>query len=96
MKEMYQLLIRYTKDIDSTDITVAELQRLPYWRCVWGNWKAKAHYQMDYYYERLEDVLEGLDSYSIMGEVFTTYWTECGELRSQAMDKDTCKSVYGQ
>lgn len=89
--EIFELLKRYTKDSEGLDITLSELQNLPWWRCVWGHWKAKAYYQMDGFYERLEDVPGGLESYSIVDEVYTSYRN--GVI--QVMTKATCKSIYG-
>jgi hypothetical protein len=91
-KEIYDLLIRYTKDVDGTDITLAELQDLPWWRCVWGWWKAQAYYKVNGYYERLEDVPKGMDDYTIISEeVCTTYRGKT----VQSMTKADCKSIYG-
>jgi hypothetical protein len=94
--EIYELLKRYTKDLDGTDITLAELQNLPWWRCVWGWWKALAYYKMNDNYERLEDVPDGLDNFTIMGEVRTQYHCIKGIKSEQSMTKEECKRIYGQ
>lgn len=95
-EEMFDLLIRYTKDIDGTDITYERLRELPYWRCVWGWWQALAHYGIRDHYKCLEDVPEGLESYTIItSESWTQYWkTADGHKSSQTMDKKTCRSIY--
>ncbi|MDB5055464.1 MAG: hypothetical protein JWM44_3514 [Bacilli bacterium] len=93
--EIYELLQRYTKDSEGKDITLAELQSIAWWRCVWGHWMAKAYYQIDGFYQRLEDVPEGLEDYHIVDEVYTKYWTERGVLKSQVLTKEDCKRIYG-
>lgn len=95
-KEMYDLLIRYTKDSEGMDITLPDLQALPYWRCVWGRWMAQAYYGMNNFYSRLEDApLELPSVYVINNDAFTSYkWTDKYEVIN-SMDKATCKSVYG-
>lgn len=95
LKDMYNQLISYTKDSEGKDITIPELQNLPYWRCVWGWWMSKAYYQLDRFYQRLEDVPAGLERYSVMDEVLTQYWVERGKMRSQVTTKADCKSFYG-
>jgi hypothetical protein len=90
--EIYQLLSRYTKDSEGKDITLKELQNIAWWRCVWGSWKAMAYYKMYGFYERIEDVPEGLEDYCIVNEVYTTY----GRGRKpQVMTKEDCRSIYG-
>jgi hypothetical protein len=95
--EMYNLIIRFTKDSKGKEITLDDLYKLPYWRCVWGSWRAKAYYKMDGYYESLSDVPEGLEDYIIMTDkVNTKYGTFNGRHPYvQLMTKEYCKEVYG-
>lgn len=90
--EIYNLLIRYTKDSEGLDVTIDDLYKLPWWRCVWGYWKAKAYYKMDGYYERLEDVPDGLEDYTIMEDAYVAYRGET----VQRITKEDCKSIYGK
>ena len=94
--EIYNLLIRYTKDLDGKDITLEDLYKLPWWRCVWGNWLAKAYYGVDNYYQKIEDVPEGSESYQIIdGDVMTQYFMSRGTWVVQPISKEDCKSIYG-
>lgn len=94
-KDIYNLLIRFTKDSEGLDITLEDLRKLPWWRCVWGWWMAKAYYQLDGYYQRIEDIPEGLESYTIMNEVLTQHWMEQGIMKTQVITKAECKLFYG-
>ena len=93
--EMFNLLIKFAKDSQNIDVTYEELLLLPYWRCVWGWWMAKAYYQIDYHYKRLEDVPEGTENYSIVGDVYTSYRMERGQIESQSITMDECRKYYG-
>lgn len=93
--EIYDLLVRYTKDLDDKDITLEDLYKLPWWRCVWGNWKAQAYYKMNGFYERVADVPDGLTDYTIMDMVKTHHFVFNGQKITQIMTKSECKSIYG-
>jgi hypothetical protein len=94
--EIYNLLVRYTKDSEGIHITVAQLQNLGWWRCVWGWWRAKASYKMDGYYERSEDVPEDLQDYTIMTDKLKAHtFMFNGRKVVQRMAVETCKSIYG-
>jgi 2-methylisocitrate lyase-like PEP mutase family enzyme len=95
--EIYNLLVRYTKDFDGRDITVAELQALGWWRCVWGTWRAKAYYKMDGFYECLEDVPEGLHEFTIQTDKLNKmYYLSMGKQETQVIKIESCKKFYGQ
>jgi hypothetical protein len=66
IKETISILQRYTKDTTGKDITEAEIRRMPYHRAVFGEWKARAYYKIRNYYQRLEDVPEGVDRVHIV------------------------------
>jgi hypothetical protein len=91
--EIYQLLIKYTKDIEGKDITLGELQYIAWWRCVWGYWKAQAYYKTNGYYERLEDVPEGLMNYVVQTDENNDHYING---RLQRTSKETCRKIYGQ
>lgn len=94
--DIYNLLIRYTKDSEGKDISLKELQNIELWRCIWGWWRAKAFYQIDGYYQRLEDVPEGLEDYIIQtDELNIKYGTFNGSKYVQQMTRADCKSIYG-
>jgi hypothetical protein len=94
--EIYHLLVRYTKDSEGKDITVAELQNIAWWRCVWGSWRAMAYYKMDGFYERLEDVPAGLQEFTIQTDKLNTrYYLSMGKQETQVITVETCRKFYG-
>ncbi|QGQ97040.1 hypothetical protein EHS13_20195 [Paenibacillus psychroresistens] len=75
---------------------MAELQRIAWWRCVWGWWRALAFYNMRDHYERLEDVPEGMLEFTIQTKHLNTrYYLSMGNQITQVIDVETCKKFYG-
>lgn len=91
--ELYNLLIRYAKDYQGKEVTLKELQQQDYYKCVWGHWRALAYYKLKGYYERLEDVPEGLESFTIMTDKLHTQYLKSGNV--QVTDLETCRKFYG-
>jgi hypothetical protein len=92
--EMNTLIQRYLKEAKSQELTLDEINLRTLDKRVWTWWTALACYKIKNYYERIEDVPEGLEEYNIMGKELTQYFSRNGHKWQQVTTKEDCKTIY--
>jgi hypothetical protein len=94
--EVNQLIQRYLKEVHSREISMQDLYTKPNHEITWMWWTALAHFKMNDFYQRTEDVPEGTPNYTIMnGMAKTTHHYINGDRSIQVMTRAECKSIYG-